>query len=174
MGVAEETVYESLTRATGPDWRLQLQKSGNVSILNDAYNANPNSMRAALETVRDLQTTGRRLAILGDMRELGESTDRYHQEIGEFAATCNLDGLYCVGPKSAIIAAAARAAGMIASKVLYFPDAASCAAATPQKLRSGDLILLKASRSVRLENVALAIQSRPTPKSKTRPIRKAI
>ena len=174
MGVSEEIVYESLTRATGPDWRLQLQKAGNVSLLNDAYNANPNSMRAALETVRDLQTSGRRLAILGDMRELGESADRYHHEIGTFAASCNLDGLYCVGPKSALIAAAAKAAGMIASKVISYPDAAACAAAAPQRLRSGDLVLIKASRGVRLESVAAAIQSRSASKSKPRAIRKAV
>jgi len=63
---------------------------------------------------------------------------------------------------------------MIASKVICYSDAAACAAAAPQRLRRGDLVLLKASRGVRLESVAAAIQSRVATKSKPRPIRKAI
>lgn len=159
MGVAEDLIFESLNDATGPEWRLQLQKVGKISVLNDAYNANPNSMRAALETVRDLEVKGRRLAILGDMRELGQSADRYHREIGEFAAHCKLDALYCVGEKSALIADAAEAAGMSKGKVVHFEDAAKCCELAPRWLRSGDMVLLKASRGVRLETVATAIDS---------------
>jgi UDP-N-acetylmuramoyl-tripeptide--D-alanyl-D-alanine ligase len=159
LGVSDELIYEDLSVATGPEWRLQLQKVGKISVLNDAYNANPNSMRAALETVRDLPVKGRRLAILGDMRELGHSADRYHREIGEFAAACKLDSLYCVGPKSVLIADAAEAAGMDKRKVVHFESADDCAQIAPRWLRNGDLVLLKASRSIRLETVASAILS---------------
>jgi len=157
MGVSDKLIYESLAEATGPEWRLQLQHVGKICVLNDAYNANPNSMRAALETVRDLQVKGRRLAILGDMKELGEAADRYHREIGAFAATCKFDSLYCVGPKSALIADAAEAAGMDKRKVVHFTSAADCAQIAPRWLRRGDMVLLKASRGVRLETVAAAI-----------------
>ncbi len=163
MGVSEELVYESLAHSTGPEWRLQLQKVGKISVLNDAYNANPNSMRAALETVRDLEVKGRRMAILGDMRELGLAADRYHREIGEFAATCKLDLLYCVGAKSALMADAAEAAGMNKSKVVHFANAKDCAAIAPRWLRKGDLVLLKASRGIHLETVANSIVSAFTP-----------
>jgi UDP-N-acetylmuramoyl-tripeptide--D-alanyl-D-alanine ligase len=172
MGVSDQSVYESLAEATGPEWRLQLKQVGRVSVLNDAYNANPNSMRAALETVRDLPVEGRRLAILGDMRELGESSDRYHREVGEFAAKCHLDSLYCVGEKSALIADAAESAGMEKSKVVHFPDAPACAAIAPQWLRPGDLVLLKASRGVRLETVAADIEQTFTAETKVKPVRR--
>jgi UDP-N-acetylmuramoyl-tripeptide--D-alanyl-D-alanine ligase len=157
MGVSDKLIYECLAEATGPEWRLQLQKVGKISVLNDAYNANPNSMRAALETVRDLEVKGRRLAILGDMRELGHAADRYHREIGQFAADCHLDLLYCVGPKSELMADAAEAAGMDKRKVVHFASAAECAQIAPRWLRKGDLVLLKASRGIRLETVASAI-----------------
>src|SRR5437764_8152892 len=173
MGVSDKVIYESLAEATGPEWRLQLQKVGKVSVLNDAYNANPNSMRAALETVRDLEVKGRRLAILGDMKELGEAADRYHREIGEFAAACKFDALYCVGPKSALIADAAEAAGMDKRKVVHFAAAADCAQIAPRWLRRGDLVLLKASRGVRLETVATAILASFHGETKSKPIRKA-
>jgi UDP-N-acetylmuramoyl-tripeptide--D-alanyl-D-alanine ligase len=172
MGVAEDMIFESLNDATGPEWRLQLQKVGKISVLNDAYNANPNSMRAALETVRDLEVRGRRLAILGDMRELGHSAQRYHREIGEFAATCKLDSLYCVGPHSALIADAAEAAGMPKAKVVHFESAADCAQIAPRWLRSGDLVLLKASRGIRLETVAAAIIAEFDTSAKASPVRK--
>jgi UDP-N-acetylmuramoyl-tripeptide--D-alanyl-D-alanine ligase len=158
LGVSEESIGESLAQATGPEWRLQLKTFGNLSVLNDAYNANPSSMRAALETVRDLPVTGRRMAILGDMRELGPAADRYHREVGEFAATCNLELLYCVGPHAAFIADAAEAAGMNKSRVVHFASAADCAEIAPRWLRNGDLVLLKASRGIRLETVANAIE----------------
>jgi hypothetical protein len=66
--------------------RLQVQKVGQVTVLNDAYNANPASMMAALWTLVDLPTSGRRVAVLGDMRELGESSDRLHREMGQHVA----------------------------------------------------------------------------------------
>jgi UDP-N-acetylmuramoyl-tripeptide--D-alanyl-D-alanine ligase len=173
MGVDEQLIYESLSEATGPEWRLQLQKVGNVAVLNDAYNANPNSMRAALETVRDLPVTGRRLAILGDMRELGQSSERYHREIGQFAATCKLDSLYCVGPQATLIADAAESAGMDKSCVVHFADAGACANIAPRWLNDGDLVLLKASRAIRLETVANAIKERFTSEAGTTTMRMA-
>jgi UDP-N-acetylmuramoyl-tripeptide--D-alanyl-D-alanine ligase len=157
MGLTEEQIIESLAEARGPEMRLQLQDIAGISLLNDAYNANPNSMRAALETVSSLEPKGRRVAVLGDMRELGKSSERYHREIGQFAATCKLELLACVGQQAALIAEAAQAAGMPTGAIGRFPDARAAANAVPDWLRDGDLILLKASRSIHLELVAQAI-----------------
>jgi UDP-N-acetylmuramoyl-tripeptide--D-alanyl-D-alanine ligase len=157
MGLTEEQIIESLAEAHGPEMRLQLQDISGVSLLNDAYNANPNSMRAALETVGALPVRGRRIAVLGDMRELGKSSDRYHREIGEFAATCKLDLLGCVGHQATLIAESAQKSGMATGAVCRFPDARAAANTVPGWLRDGDLVLLKASRSIHLELVAQAI-----------------
>src|SRR5207253_6750493 len=151
MGVSEDLAIRSLADARGPEMRLQPHHFGSVTMINDAYNANPNSMRAALETVAALQTRGRRIAVLGDMKELGRSGERYHREIGEYAATCKLDVLACVGKLAAGIAQGAERAGMALGALCRFKDAAAAAKQVPAWLRAGDRVLLKASRSMQLE-----------------------
>jgi len=157
LGLSEEEIAAGLARTEGPDMRLQLQLSGDVTVLNDAYNANPASMKAALETASTLPTRGKRYAIVADMLELGRSSDRFHREIGEFAATCKFDALICVGPQAKLIMESAVARGMNANQVVYYPDSTLAAAEFPQRLQPGDLVLLKGSRGMRLERVASAI-----------------
>jgi len=161
MRLPEEAIIESLGHSHGPEMRLQLMTAGDLTILNDAYNANPNSMRAALETAAALEGAGRRIAVLGDMRELGNASERYHREIGQFAATLNrFEMLACVGIQSRFMAEAALQAGFPEAALFRFDDAASAADALPIMIRPGDLILLKASRGIHLEQVAAAIISR--------------
>jgi UDP-N-acetylmuramoyl-tripeptide--D-alanyl-D-alanine ligase len=157
LRVCEADIIAGLGTATGPEMRLQLQTAGTVKILNDAYNANPHSMHAGLETLRDMEAAGRRVAILGDMRELGLSADRYHREVGQFAAECNLDYLVCAGEKAKLIADAAITAGMPADLIEHYATAADCAACVSSIIGDGDLVLLKASRWMQLETVAAAI-----------------
>ncbi|MBC8108211.1 MAG: UDP-N-acetylmuramoyl-tripeptide--D-alanyl-D-alanine ligase [Anaerolineae bacterium] len=165
LGLNDDAIMDALATARGPDMRLQMMSVAGVSVLNDAYNANPNSMRAALETTANLKTRGRRVAVLGDMRELGESSERYHRELGEFAATCKLDLLACVGAQAAILAESAERMGMPTGAICRFPDARSAAASIPGFLRDGDLVLLKASRGIGLELVAQAISESRAAKS---------
>ncbi len=158
MRLPEEAIIASLATSDGPDMRLQLQTAGDITILNDAYNANPNSMRAALETLAALESRGRRIAILGDMKELGGSSERYHREIGNAIPSIGgIDTLICIGEQARLIADAAVASGFAATKVLRFADAQAAAMEIPGLLRSGDLTLLKASRSMKLERVAESI-----------------
>lgn len=159
MGLPEEAIFEGLRQATGPDMRLQLKAVQDLHILNDAYNANPNSMRAALETLATLPLGRRKVAVLGDMRELGRSSDRYHKEIGELAGSGIVQMLVCVGEQSKLIAEAAIAAGLPPVAVLHFGNAAEAASAVPELIQAGDLVLIKASRGIRLEKVAQAIES---------------
>lgn len=160
LAVPEEIIFHGLSHAHGPDMRLQLQRCVDVTLLNDAYNANPNSMRAAIDTAASLSLGARRIAVLGDMRELGQTSDRYHREIGELAAVAGkLDLLACVGPNaSTIMADAAVSAGLSPAHVLRFPDADSAARDIPELLHEGDLVLLKASRGIHLETVATAVR----------------
>lgn len=167
MGLKEEQIIEALAQAHGPEMRLQLQPLDRVMLLNDAYNANPHSMKAALDTLASLKSAGRRVAVLGDMRELGESADRYHREIGQYAAEKNVNLLICVGEHSKLMAESA-AATLPADMIKCFADANSAAAKVPRMLHDGDLVLIKASRGIRLETVAEAIAEH-----RTKPRRKA-
>lgn len=156
--VPEDVILEGLAHAEGPDMRLQFKRAGDVTILNDAYNANPSSMRAAIDTLAGLNVGSRRVAVLGDMRELGAASERYHREVGEYAATAGrLDLLVCVGVQAEQIADAAVAAGTPDRTVFHYPDAPAAARAAPDWVRAGDLVLVKASRGMRLETVADAI-----------------
>jgi UDP-N-acetylmuramoyl-tripeptide--D-alanyl-D-alanine ligase len=161
MGIPEDVAIASLGVARGPDMRLQWQAAGDIRLLNDAYNANPDSMRAAIETAAAMPHTGRRIAILGDMKELGPSGDRYHREIGQCVAGAGVfDLLICVGQQAALIAEAAIAAGFPADSVARYADSVLAASPVQAMLRSGDLVLLKGSRSVHLERIAAAIAQR--------------
>jgi UDP-N-acetylmuramoyl-tripeptide--D-alanyl-D-alanine ligase len=157
MGLREDEIIRNLSQAHGPEMRLQLRTAGPFTVLNDAYNANPGSMKAALETVSALPAAGRRVAVLGDMLELGAAAERYHREIGEFAAGCGLDLVLCVGPGGATIAESLVAGGQPPTSVGRYRDSATLAARIRHRLQDGDLVLLKASRGVRLEAVATAI-----------------
>jgi UDP-N-acetylmuramoyl-tripeptide--D-alanyl-D-alanine ligase len=157
LGLTEDDIKAGLANASSPDMRLQLQPTGGVTVLNDAYNANPASMKAALETASLLPTSGRRIAILADMLELGKSSDRFHREIGEFAATLPFHAVVCIGPQAKVIVEAAKAKGMQADRISHFPDSAAAALEVPKWLDNGDLVLLKGSRGMRLERIATAI-----------------
>jgi UDP-N-acetylmuramoyl-tripeptide--D-alanyl-D-alanine ligase len=162
MGVPEDAVIEGLAQVHGPEMRLQFQTAGKVKLLNDCYNANPGSMHAALDTLRSLATRGRRVAILGDMRELGRSSERFHREIGQFAAECELDLLMCVGEQAALIAESAQQAGMAANTIKRYADADAASRSVPRLLRTADLVLIKASRGIHLEIVAGALSQPQT------------
>jgi UDP-N-acetylmuramoyl-tripeptide--D-alanyl-D-alanine ligase len=163
LRLSEETIIESLADATGADMRLHLKKLNGVHDINDAYNANPNSMRAAIETATLLPHDGRRVAILGDMRELGEWSEQYHRAIGELAGRSKFDVLMFVGADTTWSAEAALGAGMPQEKVIRFPDSGTAAEHVNDIVREGDLVLVKASRGIRLEAVANAIATAREP-----------
>jgi UDP-N-acetylmuramoyl-tripeptide--D-alanyl-D-alanine ligase len=131
--------------------------AGGITVIDDCYNANPMSMRAALDDLANTapRNGGRRVAVLGDMLELGPDERRYHVEIGEHAERADVDVLVTVGPL-----AEAMADGF-AHEIHQVPDAADAAALTPGLLAPGDVVLVKASRGVGLELVCRAIGSRP-------------
>jgi UDP-N-acetylmuramyl pentapeptide synthase len=133
--------------------RLQIQHLGAITLLNDAYNANPASMQAALKTLLELPTNGRRVAILGDMREMGESADRLHKEMGQFVATCDLNLLICIGEKSGLIAAEAKSNDFPPEKIIHYPTTQMATVSIAHHIHRGDLVLLKGSRYMSLEKL---------------------
>ena len=131
--------------------RLQLSRASGVRVLDDSYNANADSMLAALDTLCSLPGPGRRVAVLGDMAELGLTSGPAHAEVGRRAAELGLDQLFAVGTRAAEMAAAARAGGL--GNVVEFLDVDHAAQAVNDFARPGDAVLVKASRAMRLERI---------------------
>ncbi|MGR6836191.1 UDP-N-acetylmuramoyl-tripeptide--D-alanyl-D-alanine ligase [Syntrophomonas erecta] len=127
-------------------------KEGGI-IINDTYNANPVSMGAALEMLYELRGTGRLVAVLGDMYELGSYEERGHREVGEKAAQCKVDLLITVGVRAGLIAEAALEAGLDAGQVRHFTCKLECLAFLKKNLIRSDAILFKASRGMQLETL---------------------
>ena len=125
-----------------------------VTVINDAYNANPESVRAALQALRHLAQGGRGFAILGHMAELGEVSRASHEDIGEFAAQSELAGLIAVGQEAEPILAGARRVRSWTGAALAVPDGTAALDALVNQLKPGDVVLVKASRAARLEGVA--------------------
>lgn len=138
--------------------RMQVFESASgITVINDAYNANPVSMRAAIEALSDMQTSGQRVAVLGDMAELGSLTEVAHFRIGEQVARLPIDALVTVGPRAERIAQGARAEGMLASRVRACAEAPEAVEVLDDLLAAGDVVLVKASRVMGLEAIAEGI-----------------
>jgi UDP-N-acetylmuramoyl-tripeptide--D-alanyl-D-alanine ligase len=119
-----------------------------ATVINDCYNANPLSMRAALDDLATHETAGRRIAVLGDMLELGPAEDEHHRDIGAYAATAGVDVLVAVGPR------AARMLDRYDGEGHAVGTAAEAAALAGELVGPGDVLLVKGSRGVGLEVVA--------------------
>ena len=131
--------------------RLQIREIDGIQFIDDSYNANPDSMKAALRTLVELDADGRRIAVLGEMGELGAESERGHRDVGEAAAALRIDELIAVGEIGAAIAHAAKKAGLKKSVAVDSPKEA--AELLEGSAVPGDLVLIKGSRSARMERV---------------------
>ncbi|MBK9139756.1 MAG: UDP-N-acetylmuramoyl-tripeptide--D-alanyl-D-alanine ligase [Verrucomicrobia bacterium] len=163
LGVRPEEARAGLAACLPPKHRLQLWTAGGVRVLDDCYNANADSMLAALETLRDLPGTGRRWAVLGDMAELGVHAPAMHREVGVAAARAGLAGLFVIGTHSGTLAAAATGAGL--GHVVPCDSIEAVVTGVISEVTPGDVVLVKASRSARLERVVEALRERLTARS---------
>ena len=157
LGVGESAIRAGLARFRPTAMRSQVRRWRGVTWLNDCYNANPSSMRAALRWLAEFKSEvkghGRAIAVLGDMLELGEGSVRIHRDLGEELARQGTDYLLTVGDLAAEIAAGARGAGMPADHVIVAQEHAALAERLKGILHAGDVVLLKGSRGVRMERV---------------------
>lgn len=157
LGLDRAAIARGLAECLPPRMRLQLEEHNGVRILDDSYNANVDSVLAALQTLLDLPCKGRRVAVLGDMAELGAQTEAAHEEVGRRTAELGISQLVVVGKMASATSRAARDAGL--HRVLEFQDVESAALAVKSFLKPGDIVLLKASRVSRLERVAEVLKS---------------
>lgn len=130
-----------------------------ITFINDAYNANPESMRASLKTFTQ-SYTGRKIVVLGEMKELGEESDSLHYQLGEFCAGLPIDMLCVVGRSALTIIEGAISAKFSITKVYSFTDNAAASEELRSLLKEGDCILFKASRAIKLEEVIGGLQAK--------------
>ena len=158
LGLSRSQIESGLEACRPPARRLQLWDFAGLRVLDDCYNANADSMRAALETLRVLACAGRRIAVLGDMAEQGRHSAALHEEVAQYAVSTGIQHLFAVGEWAAVSGQAARAAGL--DSVREFRDPETAADALLAFAREGDLVLVKASRAMRLEVVVEALRDR--------------
>lgn len=158
-GVPFELLPGAMKDLRLPPMRWQQVRGNGLSIVNDAYNANSVSMLCALRTFAAQPATGRRVLVLGDMRELGADAEALHREVGRAVAGGPWQALICVGTQAGWIGDEAVSGGFPAQQVWRYADAAAAAKANLEWVKPGDTLLLKASRGVGLEVVAAALLS---------------
>ncbi|HEY2080880.1 MAG TPA: UDP-N-acetylmuramoyl-tripeptide--D-alanyl-D-alanine ligase [Streptosporangiaceae bacterium] len=159
LGMPAADIAAGLTAAVARSrWRMEVtQLSDGVTIINDAYNANPDTVRAAIRALATMARGRGGFAVLGHMTELGEDADRLHEEIGAEAARAGLAGLIVVGEEAAPMLAGAKAVPAWHGELLWVPDGPAAVRAVRDRVRAGDVVLVKASHSIGLERVALAL-----------------
>ncbi|HET9951919.1 MAG TPA: UDP-N-acetylmuramoyl-tripeptide--D-alanyl-D-alanine ligase [Candidatus Eisenbacteria bacterium] len=157
FGIPRSKAAAALSAMPAPPHRLELLRSGGVSVLDDCYNANPASMGEALWLLGaiEIPAGGSRRAVLGDMLELGPESERLHESVGRRVPPSA--SLYVAGAFAAATARGAEAAGVDAARIRRFEDVEAMAAAVRDDAKSGDLVLVKGSRGMRLERVVEAL-----------------
>jgi UDP-N-acetylmuramoyl-tripeptide--D-alanyl-D-alanine ligase len=159
LGLSVTGTADGLSAATARSkWRMEVtERPDGVTVINDAYNANPEAMAAALETLAAVARGRRAFAVLGPMNELGGESRQRHEEAGGLAARAGVTGLIVVGEEAAPMLSGAKAERSWHGELIGVPDADGAIAALGNLLGPGDVVLVKASRTVGLERVALAL-----------------
>jgi UDP-N-acetylmuramoyl-tripeptide--D-alanyl-D-alanine ligase len=161
LGIELDLIERGLSSFKPLDLHMQLSNFyKGIKILNDSYNASPLSVKSALETLAEVGKTNRKIAILGDMLELGEKADFYHREIGKEAAKLSIDLLITVGAGGKIIARSSQKEGMAEESIFSFEknEKLNLAKKLLSLSKPGDFILLKGSREMKMEEILKFLQ----------------
>lgn len=150
LGLTTDEISRGISRFENVGKRADVTDSGYITIIDDCYNANPNSVQAALDSLAGLK--GRRVAILGDMGELGEDSVQLHRAVGYYAAMSGIDCLMSVGKMAEDIYTGSKEAtnGM---ESWYFPEKDEISSVLETLIHEGDSVLVKASRSMKFEDI---------------------
>jgi UDP-N-acetylmuramyl pentapeptide synthase len=152
-GVTWDHIREKLEAYSPLPMRWQVGRIGRLRVVNDAYNANPLSMRASIETFASEPGGGSKWLVLADMLELGEGERQEHLDVGRFVGAGTWAGLLAVGRRGEWMAAGAEEAGMRSDRVWRCADPAEAAAVLREHAAPGDAVFLKGSRGMHLEEV---------------------
>jgi UDP-N-acetylmuramoyl-tripeptide--D-alanyl-D-alanine ligase len=157
LGVPATAIAEGLARFRPAAMRSQILFVHGVRVINDCYNANPASMRAAVHLLAELGAKHRTIAVLGDMLELGPETKHMHRAVGGFLAAEGITYLIACGTLGRELAQGARSEGMPADRIVEVPDAAAAGTRLKSMVQQGDVVLVKASRGMQMEQVVETI-----------------
>ena len=156
FGMGPDEIQQGIRAFLPTKMRMNLIRCpGDILLLNDAYNANPQSMRAAAAVLGDAKDR-RRVAVLGDMKELGANSEQFHRAVGGYFAQMGIERLIAVGDQARFIAEGALQGGL--EHTSYFPDLDSAKEALRREVRPGVTILVKASRSMAFERIVEYLQ----------------
>ena len=129
--------------------RLETKRIGDITVLDDSYNANPASMKSSIDVLQ--YARGRKVCILGDMFDLGEKSEAFHREVGRYASESGIDLILCVGKEAEHMYASASS--LAPDRCQYFSECSSLIGALPSLIHPGDTVLIKASRGMHLEQI---------------------
>jgi UDP-N-acetylmuramoyl-tripeptide--D-alanyl-D-alanine ligase len=156
-GLSLAEIAKGLESVKLPGARMQVVRAGGAWIINDAYNANPDSIKAGLVTLKEFPGARRRLAVLGSMGELGQHAVELHRAVGEFAAKQGIEFLLAVGPNADAYCAGAITGGIDHDKVAVALDAEEAAAGLLTRMHEGDAVLVKGSHFMGLERLVAIV-----------------
>jgi len=159
LGMEISAVADGLSAAVARSrWRMEVtERKDGVTVVNDAYNANPEAIRAALAALVTMARGRRKFAVFGPMSELGDQAEELHEQAGQDAAAAGLTGLIVVGQDAAPMLTGAKSDPDWRGELLQVPAARAAVAAVEDRVGPGDVVLVKASRSANLQRVALAL-----------------
>lgn len=149
-GISPEKIAKGLMNYAPSGMRQKIREVNGITVIEDCYNASPDSQKAGLNSLCKI-AKGRKIAVLGDMLELGDYSETAHRTVGEYAAECSVDMLYTFGEESKYMADNAKKSGL--KKVFAFTDKTELTNALLGEIKTGDTLLFKASRGMKLEEI---------------------
>ncbi len=154
FGMSLQEMAEGIAGFSPGSGRMNVYTRGGLKIIDDTYNASPQSAKAAIDVLKEMGREGNRtLAILGDMLELGEWAGRVHEELGRYVSERGIDCVIAVGKNAGLIADGAREAGMPQDRVFHFEEKDEALKFLGDFVKSGDLVLVKGSRGMKMEKI---------------------
>jgi UDP-N-acetylmuramoyl-tripeptide--D-alanyl-D-alanine ligase len=153
LGTPLPVIRRGLESVKPYSMRMQIERWRGIGIINDAYNANPASMMAAIKTLVQMNSCGERIAVLGDMFELGKQSQREHLRLGNQLARAGLDRAYLLGERAPDVRKGALRAGMKSDQVIVGESHSDIGRRLRDRLKKGDWLLIKGSRGMKMETV---------------------
>jgi len=149
LGLTDDEICRGFLSYAPVEGRSNVKKTEEITLIDDCYNANPGSVKAALNSISKL--SGRRVAILGDMLNLADVSEQMHREVGEYAALCGINVLLCHGEHAAYICDGFSQAGE--SKSRHYKHMSELISDIPEQIKKGDVVLVKASHGMHFEKL---------------------